>query len=114
VLPKLDAGAICSRMRGLAACWWVVVLLGLLLMTAALAWAFAPIGALYSEALNNPLGDPRVSAQAGPVGGEGKALMSKVFMRLPLALPGVCVWVLGIVLRARYGAAIKRTRGVQR
>jgi hypothetical protein len=101
-------------MRVLAAWWWVVVLVGLLMMAAALAWAFSPIAALYSEALNNPLGDPRAAAEPAPVGGEGKALMNKVFMRMPLALPGVAVWVFGIVLRARHGAARKRSSGGRR
>jgi hypothetical protein len=100
-------------MRGLAKLWLLFVLGGLLLMVAALAYAFAPIGQLYSEALHNPLGDARVEASAGPAGQEGKLLMAKVFARLPLALPGIALWVFGIVLRARAFAQRNRERAAR-
>jgi hypothetical protein len=80
----------------LSSLWLPFVLVGLLLMLGALAWAAAPIASLYSQALNDPLGG------SGPSdGSEGKQLMKTVFMRLPLALPGMLIWMVGVWLRIK-------------
>lgn len=88
----------------LASFWLPVVLIGLILMCGALAYAFAPIASIYSQALQDPLG----GNGANDASLDGKLLMRTVFMRLPLAIPGLIIWIFGAYLRIRSMLA-KRT-----
>lgn len=83
--------------------WLLFVLLGLLLMLGALAYAAAPIAGIYAQALNDPLGNTTQNAPD-----DGKLIMKQVFSRLPLAIPGTAVWIMGVALRVR--AAVYRSR----